>query len=175
MGLKKISMMFMLVCLSSMICTGQQDIAVQTDFKNHLSKDQLLRIAECIRITETDPLNERSDTLRKSLLLWIIESPDISVTIFNILPVENDYKYKSLFVLQPMITSARVIIENPRIKKNQYQIQLKTLETLLTIYEKLLSDKGETARSKSIDLIVMKRDDGTLKQYVKNIIKKNRK
>ena len=76
--------------------------------------------------------------------------------------------------MQSPITSARIIIENPMIKNNDYKIQLQTLEKLLEMYEQILSTEGDSARSDEIDKIIMVRDTGNLKQYVKDIVNKQK-
>jgi len=68
------------------ICASQQG-SNTINLQGHLSNEQLKKVAELIRQTEVEPLGDEINKLRLSLMLWIINSPDISVTIFNILNI----------------------------------------------------------------------------------------
>jgi hypothetical protein len=154
---------------------ANQKVVTKNNFKGKLSKEQLSEIAKLIKETEDEPLTEKSDKLRLSLSLWLIESPDITVRIYNTMKINDDYKYKRLFTIQGMLTPARIIIKNPELNDNHLQIQVKTLETLLNIYNKIVSLRGESAKSKGIESLVKKRENGELIEYVKSIIEKTDK
>lgn len=159
-----------LLALSFLITACVGPWSTKNVYKGTLTKDQLHEIAALIDETEMNPTSERSEELRQTLSLWLVESPDIIVRIYNTLELSDEYKYKPLFTTQAMLLSAKYVIRNPEMKKEHFAIQLQTLEGLLDMYAKLVSTEGDPAKDSKLDALVQKRADGLLEAHVQAII-----
>lgn len=151
-------------------CVGP--LATENKYKGKLSNEQLDEIAVLIEETELDPISTKSEELRFNLSIWLVKSPDITVKIYDTLELSDDYVYKQLFTTQAMLLSAKYIIRNPTMKNAHLDIQVQTLEGLLDIYDKIISEIGDSAKTPSMESLVQKRDDGELEEYVQVIITK---
>ncbi len=143
------------------------------EYGQSLPNEELKNIATAIKETENDPFSKESNNNRKVITNWLIESPDVTVKIHNVLKLDDEYEYYSLFLIQSMITPARIVIENPKIKNDDLLIQMKTTRILLDIYKKLINEKGELYKNEQIEKILILEEDNTLVNYIKEIITAN--
>lgn len=139
-------------------------------YKGDLSHDQLNEIALLIEITEKEPTSARADELRTQLSIWLVNSPDVTVRIYNTLELSDNYHYKALFTTQAMLLSAKHIIRQPELEKEYLTIQIQTLHGLLDIYEQIVALEGEPAKDPALERLLIKRADGTLDEHVQAIV-----
>lgn len=169
---RKIFLTILVVFSILLVINCSNNGGVKNNNPKSLSQEQLNKIAVLIRTTETDPFSKKSMDMRMELFMWLTESPDVSVMVFDVLKIEEDYEYNNMFLFQSLITPARIIIENPDIKKDNYEIQLRTTNKLLDIYKRLIIEKGISAKSKQIDKIVALKENGQLEGYIRDIVNK---
>lgn len=166
----KLKWISQLLVLSLLLSACVSNWTSKNIYKGNLSSDQLTQIALLIEETENEPTGSRADELRQVLSLWLVESPNITVRIYNTLELSDEYKYKPLFTTQAMLLSAKYIIRNPGMEKEHLAIQVQTLEGLLDIYAKLLAAEGDAAKDPSLESLTQKRADGLIEDYVQTII-----
>ena len=128
-------------------------------------RDTAVKIA---RLLETDPFHKDAKKLRESLLLWIIEVPDLSIEMCSayMSPEKStDKNYGSEIFSQVMFSSAAFLIEHPDQAKDRVATQLAGVEGALKVYETILATKPK-AKSAFYDGLLEKRNKGELRAYV---------
>jgi len=132
--------------------------------------------SQAVRITralESDPLSKDAKDQRERLLYWLIQVPDISVTICTdfLSPLLDKKKnYSTELQMQEMFSSAAFIIENPDKAQDQPAIHLAGLEGTLKAYEAILRVKPK-AKLEHLDFLLEKRNKGELDDYVAEVMK----
>ena len=128
-------------------------------------RDTAVKIA---RLLETDPFHKDAKKLRESLLLWIIEVPDLHLEMCSayMSPEKStDKNYGSEIFGQVMFSSAAFIIEHPDQANDRVATQLAGVEGALKVYETILTTKPK-AKSAFYDGLVEKRNKGELRAFV---------
>ncbi len=128
-------------------------------------RDTAVKIA---RLLETDPFHKDAKKLRESLLLWIIDVPDIHVELCTAyMPPEKstDKNYGSEIFNQTMFSSAAFVIEHPDQASDRVATQLAGVEGALKVYETILTTKPK-AKSAFYDGLLEKRNKGELRAFV---------
>ena len=128
-------------------------------------RDTAVKIA---RLLETDPFHKDAKKLRESLLLWVIEVPDIHVELCSAyMPPEKstDKNYGSEIFNQTMFSSAAFVIEHPDQANDRVAAHLAGVEGALKVYETILATKPK-AKSAFYDGLLEKRNKGELRAFV---------
>lgn len=128
-------------------------------------RDRALRLAHLL---ETEPLGDEAKRAREWLTVWLIQIPDVTVTLCSTLlgPLPPTQKnYSTELVSQMMYSSAAFIIQNPNRAADDLAVYTAGVEGSLRVYEGILKSKPE-ARWPFLDELLKKRDRGTLGQYV---------
>ena len=128
-------------------------------------RDTAVKIA---RLLETDPFHKDAKKFRESLLLWIIEVPDIHIEMCSayMSPEKStDKNYGSEIFGQVMFSSAAFVIEHPDQAKDRVATQLAGVEGALKVYETILTTKPK-AKSAFYDGLLEKRNKGELRAFV---------
>ena len=129
-------------------------------------RTKAVRIA---RQLEADPLSKELRDGREWLLRWLIEIPDITVSVCGGLlgPVVGSKKnYSSEILTQMIFSEAAFIIENPDRAKDQVGVHQAGVEGALRAYESILRTNPK-ARWLFLDELIAKRDKGALADYVR--------
>lgn len=122
---------------------------------------------------ERDPLGKDAKAARQWLTLWLIEVPDISVTVCTSMlgPLtESKKNYTGEIGVQLMYSSAAFIIRNSEKRDDAASVQQAGVEGALRTYESILKAKPK-AHQPFLDELLRKRDAGELAAYVSSAMK----
>ena len=138
--------------------------------------EERARALEITRQLEQDPLNRALHKDREWLLRWLIEIPDIQVSIcasglgqF----FKSKYKYSPEIMGQLTFGSAAFIIENPAKAKDEAATCLAGVQGALAAYKAILKSQP-SAKSPALDELAAK-TPGQLQAHVNEVIKKQKK
>ncbi len=134
------------------------------------SPEDRAKAVQIARALESDPLGKAAKEQRRWVTLWIIQVPDISVTLCSHLlgPVlESKKNYSAEIFTQMVPSSAAFIIEHPEEAKDPARVYLAGVEGALRTYEAILKVKPK-ARWPYLDDLIEKRDKGTLADHVRD-------
>ena len=126
---------------------------------------------------ENNPLGPEAKSEREWLLRWVTEVPDITVAFCpQILGTELSDKqpYGTEIRTQLMFSQAAFLIEKPDKAKDDLAIQTAGVNGSLKVYERILKDHPN-ARSKTLDEIIARRDNGTLQGYLQEAVERCKK
>jgi len=167
MFIKKIGLVFALL----MIGLTAQTVLSQ-DKKTSTPEEKAIFV-KGTRILEQDPFNNKAKDISKGLLFWLIEAPDVSVTLCSdfLEPVGKKYKYSPELTGQFTFGMGAFIIENPDKAKDEKAIFAGGLESVSRMYESMLKVKPE-AKNVYLDSLVDKRTKGEIGQLVNDILSK---
>ncbi len=128
------------------------------------------RAVEITTLLETDPLNKDAKALSRELLIWLIEIPDISVTICT--GMLGDYskikgEYAGTITTQLSFAETKFVIEHPEQAKDGYQVYLAGVEGVLRTYQNLKKAKPKV-RLEPLEQLLVKQQAGELPEFIKN-------
>jgi hypothetical protein len=118
---------------------------------------------------EADPLNPRVIEEREWVLKWLIEVPDVHVTMcvfLDKLP-KGDKKDSSSIVLAQMFSQAAFVLQDHAKNSDHSAESLAGVEGALRVYEVLLKGNPKD-RQPYLDDLIQQREAGTLSQFVKD-------
>ena len=134
--------------------------------------------AQAVRMTralETDPLNKDAKKAREWLIFWLIQAPDITVTVCTdyLTPLyekdkNREKNYAPEIATQMMFSSAAFIIEHPDQANDAIDVNKAGLEGSLKAYESISKTKPNV-KWPFLDELIGRRDKGTLEEYVREI------
>jgi hypothetical protein len=122
---------------------------------------------EYIHAWEADPLNPALVNEREWVLKWIIEIPDLHVTMcvfLDGLPKGNKKDSANIVVAQTF-SQAAFLLENPDKHDDRLAEQQAGIEGALRVYEALLKANAKD-RQPYLDDLIQRREAGTLAQFV---------
>ena len=118
---------------------------------------------------ETKPFAKEAKDYRASLLYFLAEVPDISVTLCtNIFGEPKKFKgdYDAELTGQMAYSQAKFIIQNPDNAKDETAVYVAGVEGVLRTWESIKKEKPK-AKFKLMDELLEKQKAGTLTEYVK--------
>lgn len=135
------------------------------------------RVLEMVRFVEEKPFDPRAEGARAALMKYLIEAPDIEVTVHG--EMLGDMKklegeHTALIVGQMMFAMGAYLIEHPQAKTNDVDVQLAGLEGALRVYRNVKALKPE-ARREPIEELVRLQESGKLAEHVKSVLARSRK
>lgn len=120
------------------------------------------------KLLEKRPFDPNADLARKWGFKWVADTDDVSVVLcsetMDLIPNKKN-KYKSELLMQFTFGMAVFKLENPDKKNDEDAAQLAGLESVLRTYEVMVNEKKK-AKSKKMDELLAKRDNGELKRMV---------
>ena len=127
------------------------------------------RAVELTNILENDPLNKKADDWRLELLTWLIQVPDVTVTICT--GMLGDYSkirsdYKGTLTTQLSFGGAKFAIEHPDAAKDEYQVYLAGVESALRTYQNIKKAKPKVT-IEPLEQLLAKQQQGQLQDFVK--------
>ena len=128
------------------------------------------RAVEIATLLENDPLNKNAKALSSELLLWLIQVPDVSVTICtNVLGDYSKIKgdYSPTITTQLTFSEAKFVIEHPEQANDQFQMYLHGVEGVLKTYENIKKAKPKV-RMEPLEQLLLKQQAGQLSDFVKD-------
>lgn len=128
------------------------------------------RAVEIATLLENDPLNKNAKALSKELLIWLIEIPDITVTICT--GMLGDYskikgEYAGTITTQLSFAETRFVIEHPEEAKDEYRVYLAGVESALRTYQNIKKAKPRV-RLEPMEELLVKQQAGQLPEFVRN-------
>lgn len=128
------------------------------------------RAVEIATLLENDPLNRNAKALSRELLIWIIEIPDITVTICT--GMLGDYskikgEYAGSITTQLSFGETRFVIEHPEEAKDEYQVYLAGVESALKTYQNIKKAKPRV-RLEPLEDLLLTQQAGQLPEFIRN-------
>lgn len=127
------------------------------------------KAVEIARALESDPLSKQAKEQRNWIIHWLIDVPDVTVTVCaNLLgPLPGSNKNYSSEIFTQMIPSAGAfIIEHSEESKDDIAVYTAAVEGALRAYQSILKVKPK-ARWPFLDDLIEKRDKGELAAHVR--------
>jgi hypothetical protein len=128
------------------------------------------RAVEIATLLENDPLNKHAKDLSRELLIWLIEIPDISVTICT--GMLGDYSkikgdYAGTITTQVSFAETKFVIEHPEQAKDEYQVYLAGVESALKTYRNIKKAKPKV-RMEPLEQLLLTQQAGKLPEFIRN-------
>ncbi|MDT7603934.1 MAG: hypothetical protein QOF61_1931 [Acidobacteriota bacterium] len=128
------------------------------------------RAVEIAELLENDPLNKDAKKLSEQLLFFLIEVPDIHVTICtdvlgNYSKIKGDYA--PTITAQLTFSEAKFVIEHPDQSNDDYQVYLAGVEGVLRTYQNIKKAKPKV-EIKPLEELLVKQQAGQLNDFVKS-------
>jgi hypothetical protein len=128
------------------------------------------RAVEIATLLENDPLNKNANNLSRELLIWLIEIPDITVTICT--GMLGDYSkikgdYAGTITTQLSFAETKFVIEHPEEAKDQYRVYLAGVESALRTYQNIKKAKPRV-RLEPLEELLVKQQAGQLPEFIRN-------
>jgi hypothetical protein len=165
--MKKIKLIFALLLL---VVTSQTAFA--QDNKTSKPEDKAAFV-KGTRLLEQEPFNKKAKEISRSLLVFLIEAPDVSVTLCSDLlaPIGKNYKYSAETTGQFTFGMGAFIVENPAKVNDEKAVYAGGLESVSKMYEARLKEKPN-AKNEFLDGLVEKRTKGELGKLVEDVLSK---
>jgi hypothetical protein len=128
------------------------------------------RAVEIATLLENDPLNKDAKALSRELLIWLIEIPDISVTICT--SMLGDYSkikgdFAGTITTQLSFAETKFVIEHPDQANDEYQVYLAGVESALRTYQNIKKAKPKVLME-PLEQLLVKQQAGELPEFVKS-------
>lgn len=161
----KLVIALLLIVLTAQISFGQGNKTSKPEDKAAFVKGT--------RLLEQDPFNKKAKEISRSLLIWLIEAPDVSVTLCTdfLTPIGKKYKYSPETTGQFTFGMGAFIIENPDKAEDASATYQGGIESVLKMYESMLKEKPNT-KNEFLDSLVEKRNKGEIGQFIAAILSK---
>ncbi len=129
--------------------------------------EERTRALAAIDDLEQNPLGPNAQEERRWLTLWLIEVPDIHVSVCTLLPdlPKSDKKDSNIIFTQMVFSAGRYAIQHLNSPADELAQYLAGVEGSLHVYQVLLAQNPKDRQPK-LDELVQKKDDGTLSAYV---------
>jgi hypothetical protein len=128
------------------------------------------RAVEIATLLENDPLNKNAKALSREFLVWLIEIPDITVTICT--GMLGDYSkikgdYAGTITTQLSFAETKFVIEHPEEAKDEYRVYLAGVESALRTYQNIKKAKPRV-RLEPLEELLVKQQAGQLPEFIRN-------
>ncbi|MEP6718014.1 MAG: hypothetical protein ABJB21_02670 [bacterium] len=128
------------------------------------------RAVEITNLLENDPLNKKGEALRRELLVWLIQIPDISVTLCT--SMLGDYSqikgdHAGTITTQMSFAETKFVIEHPEQANDDYQVYLAGVEGVLRTYQNLRKARPKV-RFEPLEELLVKQQAGGLPEFIKS-------
>jgi hypothetical protein len=128
------------------------------------------RAVEIATLLENDPLNKNAKALSREILIWLIEIPDITVTICT--GMLGDYskikgEYAGNITTQLSFAETKFVIEHPEEAKDEYRVYLAGVESALRTYQNIKKAKPRV-RLEPMEELLVKQQAGQLPEFIRN-------
>ncbi|HEY0170216.1 MAG TPA: hypothetical protein VGB98_04120 [Pyrinomonadaceae bacterium] len=130
--------------------------------------EQLRHAVETATLLENDPLHKDAKKLREQLLFFIIQAPDIQVTLCPaVLGDHSNIKgdYASIITGQLVFSTAKFLIEHPEQAGDNDRTLLAGVEGVLRVYQNIRKAKPKV-EIKPLEALLVKQQAGGLADSV---------
>lgn len=131
--------------------------------------EERARAVQIAHKLESNPLDESLRSDREWAILWLIQVPDIHVSLCtNVLGdfMKSRYKYSSELLTQLTLSSAAFLIEHPESANDSVAQYTGGTEGVLKAYHSILQQKPK-ATSRALDNLVQAQSDGKLADRIR--------
>ncbi|HEY9500521.1 MAG TPA: hypothetical protein VIR01_02685, partial [Pyrinomonadaceae bacterium] len=159
---KKLSLVTVLVAL--LCCTS----SAYAQKRGPSTPEERKKAVEMATFLETNPLAKEAKEIRRALLFFLAEVPDITVSLcFNVLAESKKFKgdYETELFGQSMFSQAKFIIEHPDKAADELAVQLAGVEGVLRTWQAIKAAKPK-AKFPVLDELLAKQQAGTLADHV---------
>lgn len=128
------------------------------------------RFVALVHKLEKTPLDQNLNSEAAWALQWLQDVPDVNVTIcFAPLGhfVDERYRYDSRIRGQFVLAMGAFLIEHPQKTADSGATYVAGVESALKVYKSILKGKPD-AKSKTLDELLTKQDEGDLTDYVRD-------
>jgi hypothetical protein len=158
---KKTSLFAVVLALLCCVCSAY------AQRRGPSTPEERKQAVEMATFLETNPLAKEAKDMRRALLLFLADVPDITVTLcFDIF---GDKKFKGDYdgelTGQTAYSQAKFIIENPDKAQDEAAVALATVEGVLRTWEAIKTAKPK-AKFPLMDELLEKQKAGTLAEHV---------
>jgi hypothetical protein len=132
------------------------------------SAEDRRRFVSITRQLEEAPLEPRLAAERQWALNWLVEAPDVTVTMCGSLwggLLDEDYPHGAEILFQSTFSMAAALIERPDLAGDPIEQQMAGAEGALRAYREILRDRPE-AHSPFLDALVLTQSRGQLRASV---------
>lgn len=136
------------------------------------SPEDRQRLVSIARALEQAPFKPGAKADRKWALDWIVNAPDVSVTVCpDALSgvVASDYRFAAEIMFQDMFAMAAHAIEHPDAASDANAQQLAGVESALNAYRSILRDKPE-AKSPLLERLLQIQSAGGLPDHIRDAL-----
>ena len=140
--------------------------------KKRSSPEDLQRFVAVTRSLEQAPLDEKLQRDRQWALAWLVEAPDVSVTVCTDALkglYQSEYPHSAEIVLQDSLAMGAFAIEQPDKANDPEAQQLAGVEGALSAYRSILRDKPD-AKSPFLDKLIETQTQGGLPDHVRQAV-----
>ena len=140
--------------------------------KKRSSPEDLQRFVAVTRSLEQAPLADRSKEDREWALAWLVEAPDVSVTLCTDAlggMYQSEYPHTAEIILQDSFAMGAFAIEHPDKANDPEAQQLAGVEGALNAYRSILRDKPDT-KSAFLDKLLQTQTQGGLPDHVRQAL-----
>lgn len=143
-------------------------LSVQIGFAQTKKEKERTAFINNAKLLEKKPFDPNAKAARTWGFKWVTDTDDVSVVLcsetMDLIPNKKN-KYKSELLMQFTFGMAVFKLENPDKKNDEDAAQFAGLESMLRTYEVMVNEKKK-AKSKKMDELLAKRDNGELKTMV---------
>lgn len=121
-----------------------------------------------VRQLEEAPLEPRLAAERQWAFAWLVEAPDVSITMCSTLwsgLMDENYPHGGEIIVQSTLSMAAAIIDRPDIAGDPIAQQMAGAEGALRAYRAVLRDRPE-AHSPFLDALLLTQSRGHLRDFV---------
>lgn len=141
------------------------------------TQEERARAVQAAHALQVDPLSPDVIPEREWLIKWLIEVPDISISLCPAILGDLGDKnngYPGALIATEMASEAAFVIEHPDKAKDKASICLAGADGALNAYQ-AIRKKSPNYRVRQLDDMAQKRDQGKLADYVRDATKKCKK
>jgi maltose-binding protein MalE len=162
-------MMRRLIIISLIITCGFSASNAFAQKRGPSTPEERKRAVEIATLLENDPLNKEAKALSREFLIWLIEIPDITVTICT--GMLGDYskikgEYAGTITTQLSFAETKFVIEHPDQAKDEYQVYLAGVESALKTYQNIKKVKPKV-QLEPLEQLLVKQQAGELPDFIK--------
>lgn len=142
-------------------------LGIQAPPRGRLSAAQLEAVARDIRALETNPLASDAMEARRELLMWLTESPDVTVkACLGVMEplTSSTSRYRREMLLQVFLSSSAYAIEHPDQAGDVARVAAGGLEGALNTYASLKAQLGKDAADPFMERLLEIRERGGLEE-----------
>lgn len=142
--------------------------AVSSADRGPSTPDERERAVKAATLLQTDPLSPAARSEREWGLLWLIQVPDVSVSICLHPKEPRKYKFAGELMGAHMMSMAAFVIQNPAQAGDHAAVWRAGTEGMLKAYEALVKENPK-AKNSWYDALLQQRDSENLRTYLSDL------